>query len=106
MRRNLEKIKPYLAVCKNAIFPASRKKLRDSVILADPRVLKAKKSKQKIKSFCDEEMHLSWYKREDVVQEGVIMEIEVLLSKGAHSGLFGHYKLYVNPDLGVRKNMP
>ena len=33
------------------------------------------------------------------------MKLEGLLSKGAHVGFLGHYYLYVNPELGVRKVM-
>ena len=105
MRRNLEKIKTYLAVCRNEMFPAPQKKLRDSVILTDPRIIKAKNHKKREQGSVMKKFIYHVIKREDVVQEGVITEIEVLLSKGAHSGLPGHYKLYADPDLGVRKLM-
>jgi hypothetical protein len=44
-------------------------------------------------------------KREDVLQEELIMKLEGLPVKGAHVGLLGCYNLYVNPDLGVGKAM-
>ena len=44
-------------------------------------------------------------KREDLLQEGLIMKLDGLPSKGAHVGLLGSYNLYVDPELGVSKVM-
>ena len=44
-------------------------------------------------------------KIEDVLQEGLIMNLEVLPSQESHVGFIGRYNLYVDPKLGVRKVM-
>jgi hypothetical protein len=44
-------------------------------------------------------------KREDVLQEGLVMKLEGLPVKGADVGLLGLYNLYVDLELGVGKAM-